>query len=243
MAETIGTSAPQEIKEAEMKGEPVRKENKERKRDLGIIFQVIIIVILGVIVAYYLGKGGIGGGGVTGNVISNTLPSVSASEILPQGIPEIYGKELGVSFDDVSTSQPEKADATIGKLGKLDTSLTMAGDDLKRYIGIASRISCEYCCGADSIIDSKGEASCGCAHSFAMRGLAKYLIKNHPSMSDDAILEEMGKWKVLFFPEQHQTKAAVLKSKGIALNYINLASQKYRGIEQGQSSGDMVGGC
>ena len=41
-------------------------------------------------------------------------------------------------------------------------------------------------------------------------------------------------------------KAAVLKSKGIELNYINLASNKYRGIEKGVevgSSGAMVGGC
>ncbi|KKK51713.1 hypothetical protein LCGC14_3112180, partial [marine sediment metagenome] len=30
---------------------------------------------------------------------------------------------------------------------------------------------------------------------------------------------------------------------GIELNYINLASNKHRGIEKGQASGGMVGGC
>ena len=79
-----------------------------------------------------------------------------------------------------------------------------------------------------------------------MRGLAKYLIKYHGTeFSDEQILEELGKWKVLFFPGVHQQKAAVLKSQGIELNYINLASNKYRGAEKGQASsgGAMVGGC
>jgi len=36
----------------------------------------------------------------------------------------------------------------------------------------------------------------------------------------------------------------VLEAQGIELNYINLASNKYRGIEKGQqASGGMVGGC
>lgn len=217
---------------------------KQSKRDIGIIVQIVIIAILGIVVAYYFGKGGFGGSNaVTGNVISNTLPSVSAAEIMPSGVPKIYGKELGVNYDDVSATNLQKAESTIKVLGNLDTSIKLTGSDLQCYIGIASQISCEYCCGADSIIFENGDAACGCAHSYAMRGLAKYLIKNHGSeFSDDEILEEMGKWKVLFFPAQHQAKASALKDKGIELNYINLASNKYRGIEQGQTGG-MVGGC
>ncbi len=166
-------------------------------------------------------------------------------DILPKAIPQIYGSELGVSFDDVSASNPQKADATIKKLGVLDQQITLTGEDLQRYIKIASQISCEYCCGAKSIIFENGQAACGCAHSYAMRGLAKYLIKNHASeYTDDQILEEMGKWKTLFFPGKLQAKAQVLKDKGIELNYINLASNKYRGIEAGApSGGQMVGGC
>ena len=78
-----------------------------------------------------------------------------------------------------------------------------------------------------------------------MRGLAKYLLTKHPDMTNDQVLEELGKWKVLFFPGIHEQKAQVLASKGIELNYINLASNKYRGIETGAttSSGSMVGGC
>ncbi len=219
----------------------VGKTNKTTKKlDKEFVVQVVIIAILALALVYNFGKSS---GGFTGSSIN--IGTVSASEIIPSGVPKIYGKELGVSYDDVSPNDPRKADSTIGVLGNLDNSITLTGDNLQRYISIASQISCEYCCGAESIIFSNGQAACGCAHSYAMRGLAKYLIKNHASeFSDDEILEELGKWKVLFFPGIHETKATALKSQGIELNYINLASNKYRGIEQGQqASGGMVGGC
>ena len=38
-----------------------------------------------------------------------------------------------------------------------------------------------------------------------MRGLAAYLIKNHPEVSDEKILEELIKWKAVFFPKQTLT--------------------------------------
>jgi len=152
-------------------------------------------------------------------------------EVIPKGIPKIYGKELGVSYDDVSSLNQQKADSTISRLGTLDQQISLTGKELERYIAIAGQISCEYCCGAESIISSDGKAACGCNHSFAMRGIAKYLIKNHPNeYTNDQILEELGKWKTLFFPEQIAKKAQILKAKGIELNYINLASNKYRNI-------------
>lgn len=187
-------------------------------------------------------------GQVTGQAASqaSSNPVSSASvDIIPKGVPEIYGQELSVSFSDVSPDNPTKADATIRKLGMLDQQIKLQGADMDRYIKIASQISCEYCCGAPAIIDKNGQAACGCAHSYAMRGLAKYLITQHgDEYTDDQILEEMGKWKTLFFPTQLTQKAEVLKGKGIELNYINLASNKYRGAEQGASgAGGMVGGC
>ncbi len=170
--------------------------------------------------------------------------TLAGPDVIPKGVPNIYGKELGISFDDVSPSDPNKADATIRKLAVFDEQITLTGKDLERYIGIAGKISCEYCCGAPSIIFNDGKAACGCAHSYAMRGLAKYMIKNHGSeVTDDQILEEMGKWKTLFFPTVLTEKAKVLKDKGIELNYINLASNNYRGAEKGSSGGAMVGGC
>lgn len=175
------------------------------------------------------------------------MPLVSASDVIPTGVPAIYGIELGISYDDVSSSTPQKADATIGIMSKFDRTLTLTGDDMQRYIDVTTQISCEYCCGAAAITFSDGRSACGCAHSYAMRGLAKYLITEHGSeFTNDEILSELGKWKVLFFPGIHENKAAVMKSQGIETNYINLASNKYRDIEKGapaQSSGGMVGGC
>ena len=219
------------------------KEHKTKTYDKEFIAQIIIIVVLALLLVYNFGKLNTNSGTSGG---TSSITPVSASEIIPKGIPKVYGSELKVSYDDVSATNQQKADSTIKILGGLDNSITLTGADMQRYIKVVSQISCEYCCGTESIIFSNGQAACGCAHSYAMRGLAKYLIKNHNSeFTDDEILSELGKWKVLFFPGVHQTKAAVLKEQEIALNYINLASNKYRGIEKGKqaSSGSMVGGC
>ena len=221
-------------------------EETTKKKEMGTFMYVLIgLLIIFVITSGVLGlkvlKGN-KGGSITGAV-------VGVSDVIPKGVPKIYGKELGVSFDDITPANPGKADVTITKLGKLDNEIKLEGEMLNRYIKIAGQISCEYCCGAKSIIFTSdagkykaGDAACGCAHSYAMRGLGKYLVKN-TDMSDDEVLEELGKWKTLFFPDIMTQKAGVLKQKGIEFNYINLASNKYRGIEKGATGGSMVGGC
>lgn len=181
---------------------------------------------------------------LTGAATGAATGAVTTVEVIPKGTPAIYGSELGIKYDDVSASNSQLADSTIRKLAAFDQQITLSGEQLKRYIAIVSNISCEYCCGAPSIITTDGKAACGCAHSFAMRGLAKYLITKHGSeFTDVQILEELGKWKTLFFPDIMAKKAVVLQSKGIELNYINLASNKYRDIEKGATGGSMVGGC
>ncbi len=185
---------------------------------------------------------------------SNTQGSTNTPDVIPKGVPLIYGSELGVSYDDVSATNQQKSDATIKKLALQDVNIKLSGDQLQRYINITGQISCEYCCGAPSIIFTTdtgqykaGDAACGCAHSYAMRGVAKYLITKHGSeFTNDQILEELGKWKTLFFPGPISQKAAILQQNGIDLNYINLASNKYRDIETSSSASSgtgMVGGC
>lgn len=187
--------------------------------------------------------------GVWISALASTNSASGASGIIPAGVPAIYGEELGVSFDDVTADNPQAADLAIRKLAVLDQQIELSGKDKERYINILYKkengISCEYCCGARAIIFENGASACGCAHSYAMRGLTKYLITEHGSeYTDDQLLEEAGKWKTLFFPTQIQQKADILKSQGIELSYTNLASNKYRGIEQGKgSAGGMVGGC
>ncbi len=216
--------------------------NKNNKKgDIEFYVQIIAIVILVGLLIYGVGKSSSGVGGIIG--------IVSASDVVPTGVPPVYGNELKIAYDDVNPNDPRLADQTIAVLSKVDRSETLTGDDLQRYIYVLYEmeggISCEYCCGARSIIFENGDSACGCAHSYAMRGLAKYLIKFHgDEFSDEEILGEVAKWKVLFFPGIHETKAAVLESEGIEVNFINLGSNKYRGIEEGQQSGGaMVGGC
>lgn len=209
------------------------------KKDYEFYFQIGIIAVLALVIVFNFGR--VYSTGITGLAVG--VGTISASEIIPRGIPDVYGQELGVKYDDVSPTNPGLADATIQKLTAYEDK-ELTGYALNRYVKIGSSISCEYCCGAKAIIFSNGQRACGCAHSYAMRGLAKYLLIEHPDMSDEAILSELGKWKVLFFPGIHEQKASVLKAQGIELNYINLASNAYRGIEQGQASGGaMVGGC
>src|SRR3989338_3341955 len=184
-----------------------------------------------------------------------------ADQIIPQGIPAVYGSELGVSYD--------KPVESLTILGKLDGDLYPAGtlkfsmldaDAQKRYVAMGTMIACEYCCGATELVFSNGQPACGCQHSAAMRGLAMYLLSKHPDMSDAKILEEMAKWKILFFPKQHISKAVSFSSSGMDsnINPTDLASNEFRGFKPSQASSassgsssagaianapDMVGGC
>jgi hypothetical protein len=196
--------------------------------------------------------GGAAAAAAAGTASAQAQPSgasLQAVDARPTGVPAIYGAELGIRYDDVSEATPQLAESTISKLARYDQEIDLEGADLQRYVKIGTSIACEYCCGANTLVFATGAPACGCAHSYAMRGLAKYLIKNHGSeYTDDQILEELGKWKALFFPGPMNAKAAVLKSNGIELNYVNLASNKYRGIESGAASGGsggagQVGGC
>jgi len=214
-------------------------------------------VVIAVLVALLIYNGiriyGTNSSNVSEKVATN-LEGISASalDVLPKGTPGVYGAELGISYNDVSASNTQLADATIAKLSKYE-DMQLDNATMTRYVRIGSSIACEYCCGANTLVFSNGQRACGCAHSYAMRGLAKYLLTNHPEMTDLDILNELAKWKVLFFPGVHEKKAEVLKANGIDYtNYVNLASNVYRGAENkiasstssASSSGSaQVGGC
>jgi len=212
----------------------------------------------------------------SGNIGVPTGMAIVQAKVIPTGMPKIYGEELGIKYDDVSLDNQGLADKTIKVMSNIDRTVTLSGENLERYIDIASQISCEYCCGAQSIIVKRedveamnekieaaiasgqitkeqaetyrknaGDLACGCEHSYAMRGLAKYLITKHgDEFSDAEILDELAKWKTLFFPGPMAAKAEAMEEKGIEFSYANLGSNKYRGIESGATSGSsMVGGC
>ena len=220
-----------------------------KKTDYETIAQVAIIAVLAILLVYN-GAKVYGGNSVTGNVVATGIGTVSALDVLPKGTPNIYGSELEVRYDDVSVSNPTSTEAAIQKLSAYE-DMQLNSEQMTRYIKIGSSIACEYCCGAKTLVFSNGERACGCAHSYAMRGLAKYLLTKHPEMTDLEILEELAKWKVLFFPGVHEQKAEVLKANGVDyINYVNLASNLYRGAENqatasaaGSGGSQMVGGC
>jgi hypothetical protein len=212
---------------------------EKKKSDTQFLIQISILGILILLLLYGIAKPGSGG--------SIGIGTVSASEVIPTGVPAVYGEELNLNYDYVSPNDKQLADQTISFLSNIDRSETLEGAELERYIDILYNleggISCEYCCGARSVIFENGEPACGCAHSYAMRGLTKYLIKNHPEMSDEEIFEEVAKWKILFFPGIMEGKAQIMEENGIEFSYMNLASNKYRGIEKGQVNGGMIGSC
>lgn len=119
--------------------------------------------------------------------------------VIPSGEPAVYGEELNISFDKVQEAINKVApfDPDYGK-----EKIMLTGSDLQRYIKIGSQTSCQYCCGAKTLIFEDGKAACGCEHSQMMRGLAAYLIKNYLELSDEEILKELNTWKASFFPKQ-----------------------------------------
>jgi len=183
-------------------------EQSGKKTDWEFYAQVAIVVVLAGILLYtYSGNKTEQTGSAIG---SNSAGAVSAYSVVPVGVPVIYGEELGITYDDVSPNDLRKTEETITLLGNIDRVEELEGAELDRYIDILynqyNGIACEYCCGARSVIFSNGQAACGCAHSYAMRGLAKYLIKYHGTeFSDDEIITEVGKWKTLFFPLKSAT--------------------------------------
>ncbi len=190
------------------------------------------------------------GDGVDVSLDSETA-EISYEDIMPEGEPEVYGPTLAVAYDDVSQTDPVSTEETINEMAEIDRDISheeLSEDEVQRYVSIAGSISCEYCCDVPAIIFENGEPACGCEHSYAMRGLAKYLITEHEDeFSDEEILEELGKWKTRFFPDQHLEKAQIMKEEGLETDFISLTSNEYRGIEQqaqtGGNGGGMVGAC
>lgn len=164
---------------------------------------------------------------------------------LPTGTPDIYGKELDVEYQDVSQESPQKAEKVLKKFSSYD-GIELSEENRQRYIDILydmnGGISCEYCCEARSVINEKGEPGCGCSHAVAMRGLTKYLLKNHgEEMTNQEIFGEVSRWKTRYFPKQTESKAAALQQQGTEVTYVNLASNEYRGVSS--SKGGWVGDC
>lgn len=157
-----------------------------------------------------------------GQKVVGTTKGISATglfaEITPKGTPD-YGEKTGVSYDKVEES--------LSTLVKYDEEITLSGANKERYvkIGTTKETACEFCCGIGEagFATKEGEIACGCSHNIAFSGLTKWLIRNS-SYSNEQIVEEVKKWKILFFPEPAVKKEA--EKRGIPPESIGLPSQQ-----------------
>lgn len=198
--------------------------SEEKKIPNSLIFILIGIIIgAGLVYGYYnfkIPSGGKEASQIISKGASQTVPNsenlaaeaaaylkfkeIKAS-FTPTGVPDVYGKELNISFDQVQDAINKVApfDPTYGVEGKKIALTDLSKTELERYKKIGASIACEYCCGVKSLTKEDGTAACGCAHSQMMRGLAAYLIKNHSQeFSNEQILNELTKWKITYFPKQ-----------------------------------------
>lgn len=134
-------------------------------------------------------------GAVTGASGTGATLEQILKEITPTGTPD-YGAKAGVSYDEVEEG--------LRTLMGYHQSISLSGADQDRYIDVATTqdTACEYCCGIGDagFGTSDGRIACGCSHNVAFSGLTKWLIKN-TNYNDQQIVDEIQKWKILFFPE------------------------------------------
>lgn len=134
-------------------------------------------------------------------------PSIDAQLLVfPEGVPYIYGEELGITYPDPRDGKyMDEMLAILEDYDRKKNAITLTGDNLQRYISLGTipTIACEFCCSVKVLIHKNGKAACGCVHSAAMRGLLMYLILNHgDEYTDEELLNEVIKWKALTFPKQ-----------------------------------------
>src|SRR3989344_3411984 len=148
---------------------------------------------------------------------------VLAQQILPRGVPPIYGAELGVSFDDPAAAIP------ILSRSEQDTRPNkLTGEKLERYIKIGQMTSCEFCCGAKTMVFPDGRKACGCDHSAAMRVEVAYLLDQYGDQATrQQILIESNKWKAVFFPGPTTQKCAA--TNGLITAPTQGLQQQFRG--------------
>jgi len=174
----------------------------------------------------------------TGDVVNEVI-----KQVIPTGTPE-YGAEIGVSFDDPVNSLP-----VLARLDRAIPTSSLTPEQRERYLSQATRISCEYCCGVPAVADEQGRELCGCSHAYALRGLPKYLITQHPDWTDEEIYWELTRWKALWYPRNTVEKGIALASNDMEITAEALNDRDLlRKISAGNTADigslpNMVGGC
>ena len=105
----------------------------------------------------------------------------------------------GVSFDDPIASQKIWASLLGSRRFGTENQIQLTPEEEKRWQKLTSVFTCDFCCGGPNSVTTINQ--CGCAHSYAWQGMAKFFIKYYPQSTDEQILGEMTKWKGLWYPK------------------------------------------
>ena len=136
----------------------------------------------------------------TGNPTQDAIAAV-----VPTGTPfyvlEGSGAEKikGATFDDPITSQKVWASLLGSKRFGTANAIQLTPEEEQRWNKLTSVFTCDFCCGGPNSVTTINR--CGCAHSYAWQGMAKFFIKYYPNYTDEQILGEMTKWKGLWYPQ------------------------------------------
>ena len=136
----------------------------------------------------------------TGNPTQDAIATV-----VPTGTPfyvlEGPGAEKikGASFDDPITSQKVWASLLGSRRFGTANAIELTPEEEHRWKKLTSVFTCDFCCGGPNSVTTISR--CGCAHSYAWQGMAKFFIKYYPQYTDEQILGEMTKWKGLWYPQ------------------------------------------
>ena len=131
-------------------------------------------------------------GNPTQDAIAAVVPTGTPSYILDGPGAE---KVRGATFDDPVTSQKVWASLLGSRRFGTENAIQLTPEEEKRWQKLTSVFTCDFCCGGPNSVTTI--AQCGCAHSYAWQGMAKFFIKYYPNYTDEQILGEMTKWKGL----------------------------------------------
>lgn len=228
-------------------------------KDNKILATLITLVVFGVVANQFIAIGILNAtfGVPEAQAIHLTGDVMADAQMLmfPKGQPPIYGHEMGMKMYPDPRDIPQ-VEAAIDKMRAFE-AMELTGAPFERYkkLGYIPTIACEFCCSVKTLIFSDGRRSCGCAHSYAMRGLLKYMIAYHGNdMSDDEMLQEIIKWKAIYFPKQMMKKYIEQSQTGkftpdiaALLHGIEVkkgAKVKQASVEEAiKNLPDMAGGC
>ncbi|MBI2656777.1 hypothetical protein HYX03_03490 [Candidatus Woesearchaeota archaeon] len=135
-------------------------------------------------------------GNPTQDAIAAVVPTGTPFYVLEgPGIEKIRG----ASFDDPLTSQKVWASLLGSRRFGTANAIQLTPEEEQRWQRLTSVFTCDYCCGGPNSVTTINR--CGCAHSYAWQGMAKFFIKYYPDYTDEQILGEMTKWKGLWYPQ------------------------------------------